>query len=310
MKKVFLAAIIIFLTTTFCLAQQSVRFHHRLSQERLNNNGFQLQRRFTEKDSAITKRVIIGDTLRITYTGNGDTVITKIVNKDTIRVKTFVDRATKINMKLSKITSCILTLDKGVIVADFFKFKDACSNANDPAMVNYYTPLSNLTFVLSDNRNKIGDDTKVLNVPFFGFTWGVGASLIRLRFKSDSSATNAVGGLGITFNIIGPMWGMSKITLRSIINRSYSLNPMIGLSTTELKKETVKTPKTWENEKRFSQTNLVLSYGISNTFARNNFGIQLSMGFDVAVGENVNQWSYQNKFWIGTGVSLNLGLFK
>ena len=72
------------------------------------------------------------------------------------------------------------------------------------------------------------------------------------------------------------------------------------------KKETVTNPQALTR----NQDNVALSYGVNAMFGRNNFGISLSLGFDVSVGKNSDLWIYQNKPWLGIGVSTNLGLLK
>ena len=54
----------------------------------------------------------------------------------------------------------------------------------------------------------------------------------------------------------------------------------------------------------------VCSSGYTVTIGRNNFGITLSLGFDMALGQNSTTWIYQNRPWLGIGVSTNLGLLK
>jgi hypothetical protein len=100
------------------------------------------------------------------------------------------------------------------------------------------------------------------------------------------------------------------VTGRGLNSYSFTIGPFVGVSTAELKKETVKTPRNWEVDKISNRVLPTFSYGISTTFARNNFGVVISGGFDVAIGDMADTWSYQNKLWIGLGINTNLGIFK
>jgi hypothetical protein len=132
---------------------------------------------------------------------------------------------------------------------------------------------------------------------------------MRIRAKTDSSNSTVSATLSLSLGF-GYTFGWSKITGRSMNNYSVTLAPFLGLSSAELKKETVKTPKIWDANKTFTRFNPAISYGFSATFARNNFGFVISGGFDHAFGEMADQWSYQNKFWVGLGVNTNLGILK
>jgi hypothetical protein len=106
------------------------------------------------------------------------------------------------------------------------------------------------------------------------------------------------------------IFGCSHITGRSINNYSVTVGPFVGFSTAELKKETVKTPKIWENNKTVNRINPAFSYGVSITGARNNFGFVVSGGIDHALNDMADNWSYQDKFWFGIGINTSLGIFK
>ncbi|HSC53292.1 MAG TPA: hypothetical protein VLC98_06730 [Phnomibacter sp.] len=236
-----------------------------------------------------------------------------ILDRDGFELRT--DDAANKPMKIgSKKLKCILASDgKGKITADFWqildtpKAKKADPFANDPDTLNSKTATTK--FLLTDNRKSLGEETFVLKVPFNAWTFSVGTTPMRIRSKTDSSNATVSAILNLSLGF-GYTFGCSHITGRSSNSYSITVAPFLGLSTAELKKETVKTPKTWDNNKTYTRINPAISYGIGATFARNNFGIVVSGGFDHAVGDMADQWSYQNKFWLGFGVNTSLGILK
>lgn len=261
------------LLSTLCFGQNNAKFHHKLSQDIIDSAGFILR----GKTSHFTKDSILIDDFKKMYIGSG------------------------------RVRSCILSLDgKGGIAVDFWRIVDSL-NDNIDTIVNRKT--KTLSFVLTDGRKSIGQATKVIRVPFSAWTWSVGTTPVRYRFKTDSSFSTISTALSISISY-GYTFGRSKITSRAINNKSITIAPFIGLVSADLKKETVTIPKTWDAAKTTTQTNVVFSYGISTTFARNNLGIVVSIGLDHMMGSNANKWSYQDKPWIGLGINTNLGILK
>jgi len=270
MKRILFAML---LMPTFGLAQNNAKFHHLLSQDIITSAGFQL----SAKTSHYTKDGVIIEDSKTMYIG--DDVVRK----------------------------CVLATDgKGGISVDFWQITDNI-NAGSPDIVNKNT--STLLFVLKDGRGKVGDPTKVINVPFRTWTWSIGTTPVRYRFATDSSVSTVSAALSLSFSF-GRTFGFSNITSRGMNN--YSITPalFVGILSADLKKETVKTPLGWEAKKKASQTNPAFSYGVSVTGARNNLGLVLSLGFDYMVGNNNKLWSYQGKPWIGLGINTSLGILK
>ncbi|SHF27708.1 hypothetical protein SAMN05444377_1066 [Flavobacterium fontis] len=196
----------------------------------------------------------------------------------------------------------IITLDKGVPVIDFWSITDDkySSQAN---CISNNTELGRFEIDLTP-RNKVGDPTNYIVVPFRAWTWGVGATPFRYRPKTEASFSTISTSLGVTINY-GRTFGWSTISPRAINNFSITVGPFIGLSSVDLKKSTVKSPTTWTTDR----TNAAFTYGINSIFARNNFGLVLSLGFDNNFGENSKEWSYQNRPWFGIGINTSLGIF-
>jgi hypothetical protein len=273
--------------STAAIGQQQSGFHHLLTQKILDNAGFVLQRKFTVKDTVL---------------------IQKIVGVDTFKSVIIVDKPSKEIMIVGETLKCIIALEKTTPTLDIRQITRNTANLTS-STINSNTDYANSTFVLTDNRKKLGDSTKVLKVPFRAWTWSIGTTPVRFRGKTDSSTATVSTTLGLSISF-GRTWGRTKFTSRTAINRSFTLAPFVGISTAELKKETVKTPKSWENNKTYTQTNATISYGLSGTIARNNFGLVFSLGFDNAIGSKSELWSYQNKLWFGVGINTNLGILK
>lgn len=127
--------------------------------------------------------------------------------------------------------------------------------------VNVNSATAATKFTLTDNRNGLGAKTRVLKIPFNAFTFSVGTTPMRFRAKTDSSSSTVSATLNLSLGF-GYTFGRSYITGRSINNYSVTIAPFIGLATAELKKETVKTPKIWDNNKTYTRINPALSYGL------------------------------------------------
>ena len=202
----------------------------------------------------------------------------------------------------SKFLKGIITLENKVPVIDFWtitdnKFSDSIN------CISNNTELGKFEINLTP-RKKVGDYTKYIVVPFRAWTWGVGATPFRFRPKTETSSSTISSSLGVTLNY-GRTFGWSTISSRAINNFSITVGPFVGMSSIDLKKSTVKSSSTWTTDR----TNVAFTYGINSIFARNNFGLVLSIGLDNNFGENSKEWSYQNKPWFGIGINTNIGIF-
>lgn len=273
--KSFLTAFLIF-STFFSFGQNRMKFKHRLSQKKIDDAGFVLQG-YDSATKKYSESLKIGGTNRL---------------------------------------RCIIKLDsKGNIFVDFWRIKPSKDGFKGQAgIVNSetYFSIDNLP-KLSDGRAKIGDPTKVLCVPFNGITFGVAALPFRLRNKEDISPTEksnkTVTSPRPDIAITGG-WTVGKavITNRSIVNYSATLGPFIGVTAAEIKNGVVKSGTELYGTTK-SQTNAALSYGISLTLARNNFGLVFALGYDKSMGKYSDDWIYQKESWFGIGLSANLGIF-
>lgn len=262
---------ILTLISNAALSQNAMKFHHKLSQSILDRDGFE------------------------------------------IRSNDGKDKLMKIGSKRLK---CVVTSDgKGTITADFWQILDTPQATRPDIFKNSDTFLNSKTsttkFILTDNRRSLGEATLVLKrVPFSAWTFSIGTTPLRFRAKTDSSNSTVSSSLGLSLAFFNYTFGHSYITSRSANHYSLTVGPFIGISTAELKKETVTIPKIWENGKMVARINPALSYGLNVAFARNNFGFVVSGGIDHALGDMADSWSYQDKFWWGLGVNTNLGILK
>ena len=242
MKKAF--SFVLLFITAFCFGQNNSKFHHKLSQNLVNTSHFMLKGKF----SYYTKDSILIDYSKKMYIG------------DCLK------------------RNCIVSLDgKGGIIVDFWEINDSLYD-NVDTIINRKT--KTLSFVLTDGRKFIGEETKFIKIPFSALTWSVGTTPVRYRFKTDSSLSTISTALSISISY-GYTFGKSTITSRAINNKSITIAPFLGLVSADLKKETVATPKAWEASKTTTQTNAVFSYGLLTTFAKNNLGLVISYGFDL-----------------------------
>jgi hypothetical protein len=211
------------------------------------------------------------------------------------------------NMNKKNVTLCseerpgIITLVNGVPVIDFWQIKDSL-NVQIDTCLSKNTDLGRFEIDLS--RNKVGEPTRYIVIPFRAWSWGVGTNPFRYRPKTNGTFSSVSTSLGVSLNY-GKTYGFSKISPRAINNYSITIGPFIGLSSVELKKSTVKSPNTWETDR----TNVAFSYGLNAILARNNFGLVFSIGFDNSFGENSKEWSHQNMPWFGIGINTSLGIF-
>ena len=202
----------------------------------------------------------------------------------------------------SKFLKGVITLKDGVPTIDFWSInKD--KHSGDPKCISNKTELGKFIVDLSP-RTKLGEPFVYIVVPFRAWSWGIGTTPFRYRPKTETSFSTISSSLGVTFNY-GRTFGWSTISARAINNFSITVGPFVGLSSVDLKKSTVKDPTNWETDR----INPAFTYGLNLIFARNNFGLVLSVGWDNNFGELSKEWSYQNKIWFGVGINTSLGIF-
>jgi hypothetical protein len=167
------------------------------------------------------------------------------------------------------------------------------------------TPLGH--FEIDVRKRRIGDPHTVAKIPFRAVNWNASLTLFKIRPAQQGHPVFAVSDpASMLLSVVyGYTLGYSKIDHESITNYYCTLGPFAGITSASLTSETVTNPLLLAQE----QNNVAFSYGISAVLGRNNFGFSLSLGFDASVGQNSSWWIYQNKPWLGIGVSTSLGMF-
>ncbi|MCA6516206.1 MAG: hypothetical protein IM577_11505 [Chitinophagaceae bacterium] len=295
-KSILTTLLLIAIGTTTLLGQNRMKFKHRLSQKRIYDAVFVL---LNWNPTSNSGKGGYTDTLEI----GGDNKLRSIIKLDS----------------------------KGNILVDFWQIKSGQGFnrkwifwkeqiveidpfKNQSKIVNSQTPYNiDNPPKLTDGRNSIGKATGVLRIPFSGFTFGIATLPFRLRGEQDISSTEkskkTVSSPRPDVAITGGWtFGKSVITNRSIINYSATFGAFVGLTGAEIKDGVVKSGTELYGSKK-TQTNPAMSYGINGTFARNNIGLVVALGFDNSMGSYSNDWIYQNKPWIGIGLSASLGIF-
>jgi hypothetical protein len=284
MKSISIVIFSFILFSNHLLAQNRLRFHHNLKAKNLN--------------------------IPQVYKGKIHPLIQSSVENQKADTITLVYKNTKGQQKKIvgipvKKAKCVLTLDKGIPVVDFWQLTIWPSDINTNGDTIYVSPtmkLGDWRYEIDLYRPTVGSPTRLIKVNFSAWSFGVGTVPFRIRQKVSSNPMLVTTNLNFIFNF-GRTWGFSKISNRAITNYSLSVGPFIGAAPADLKKIYYKDPSLYKAD----QTNFALTYGGNLIFARNNFGLVLSMGFDTSIGPNSSQWLYQNKLWYGLGINTSLG---
>jgi hypothetical protein len=286
-------------------AQNNAGFHHEITQKLIDDAGFELVRK--------------------SGTGvNATSVVMTFPDKAVVKAVVISDKGTLV-LDLWRINDSDADLTKQPIPADLLgkvepvsaaeptvAYKvDAFGTVKDPASttLNAWTPLSGATIVLDEKRTVVGNPTRVIRIPFKAKTWGISTTPFRYRFATDSSSSTLSSNLSVSASY-GYTFGSTLFTSRLTRHNANTVALFFGLSSADIKTATVSAPWLWKKEKRTDRTNAAMSYGISYTRSVNNVGLVVSVGLDTALGPLSSMWSYQNKPWIGLGLSTGLGFFK
>lgn len=162
---------------------------------------------------------------------------------------------------------------------------------------------SRLPLELRDNRTLVCDPTRVIKVPYYHVTFSLNSIPIRYRPKRLLADTvYSYGTVTTAFSLalsLGHTWGKSVITSRARNDNAFTVGFFAGPSSADYKKTTMKTPSAFTGDR----TGLVLSYGLNTMFTRNGFGFLFALGADKGLGKYGKDWVYNNKPWIGFGIS-------
>lgn len=195
-----------------------------------------------------------------------------------------------------------LTIQNGIPIFHFEKIKSSEFDSI-PDCISNNTPTGR--FEIDVSKKRIGDENVIAKIPFHAFTWGVSIIPYRIRFPQNNVPLSSDSKIDFSF-MYGFTTGTAEINHEQITHFYFTTSAFAGATSASLKKETVTNPQLLSND----QNNVAFAYGLNLTAGRNNFGLSVSFGFDVALGEKSSLWIYQNKPWVGIGLSSNLGLLK
>jgi hypothetical protein len=202
-------------------------------------------------------------------------------------------------VRLTRTTKGIISVGSKIMFDPWMDPRLPATSSNSLDVVrNTTVPLE-----LKDGRTTISDPTWVLRVPYRHKTISLNSIPIRYRGRRVLADTVfAYGTVSPSFSLAlsyGQTYGYSVITTRGKIDRSLTVSVFAGPSSAEFKKATVKKP----DEVKKDRTGLVLSYGVSLVAAQNGFGFLIAVGADKALGKYGDIWVYNNKLWLGFGIS-------
>ncbi len=186
-----------------------------------------------------------------------------------------------------------LSMQNGIPVLHFEKIAASEYDSISDCISNN-TPTGR--FEIDVIKKKIGDDNVIAKIPFYAFTWGISIIPYRVRFAQNAIPLSADAKIDFSF-MYGFTTGIAKVNHERITHYYFTTSAFMGATSASLKKETVTKPQQLITD----QNNVAFTYGVNLMAGRNDFG---------ALGENSSIWIYQNKPWIGIGLSSNLGLLK
>lgn len=214
------------------------------------------------------------------------------------------DSIKPIRMCYSELKAEGLYIEDGVPV---FHFRKIPSTQYDTVAgcISNNTPLGR--FEIDVRKRRIGEPHRWARIPFRAINWNASLTLYKVRFAQSSHPVYAVSDPAsmLVSVVYGYTFGSTKINHESITHYYATLGPFVGITSASINSDTVTDPLLLSSE----QSNVAFAYGVCAVLGRNNFGFSISLGFDVSIGKNSSLWIYQNKPWLGIGVSTSLGMF-
>lgn len=198
-----------------------------------------------------------------------------------------------------------LSMENGVPVFHFERIPSSEFDTLSNCISNNTSPGQ---FEIDVKKKKVGDPKVVVKLPFHAWNWNISLIPYRIRFPQNGDpvyAEASADALAVSV-MYGYTLGYAKITHESINHYYLTIGPFAGLTSADLNGNTVTNVSLLAKD----QSNLAISYGLSTMLGRNNFGFSFSFGFDASMGKSSYLWIYQNKPWVGVGVSTNLGLLQ
>jgi hypothetical protein len=215
------------------------------------------------------------------------------------------DSVRKLKMCYDRLKAEGLEMVDGVPVFHFTQIKSAKFDST-PDCISNSTPLGQ--FEIDVKQDYVGDPHKTVRLPYRSINWNASLTLYKIRPAEHGNPVFAVSDPAtmLVSVMYGYTVGTAKINHVSITHYFLTVGPFLGVTSASLTGTTVKHPALLPTD----QSNVAFSYGLSSILGRNNFGFTFSFGFDVALGKNAGEWIYQNKPWLGIGVSAGLSVFQ
>lgn len=189
------------------------------------------------------------------------------------------------------------------IYLEFTKLKTMpCS----PGTINYTSVRKRFTLERPTHLT-FSSPIENLIIPYHAINFGLNTLTFRYRRSIVNEAGMTIpGSVTSTFQLgfsAGYTYGWSVLNHKVHNMYGITVAAYVGPSSVSLTKDQYKEP-----DKYVSTTNNpTLTYGLSAVFSRNNFGLVVAYGWEVAYGKNASQWLYNYKPYFALGVNTGFG---
>jgi hypothetical protein len=199
-----------------------------------------------------------------------------------------------------------IKMDGAVPVVDIWQFNPAADAEIRTNIIRCDTDLKNHRIEIDLARDSVGGASSRVKIPFRAFLVSFNTVPLRLRLASRDSRNPTPATTNLNFAVnVGGVRGNSYFSPRSVNHYGYALSVFMGATTVSLDRGAYLHPGVYDTDR----TNLGISGGVSFTLIRNNVGLVAALGIDHCTGPNRGEWLYQDRPWLGIGISTGLGFF-
>jgi hypothetical protein len=199
-----------------------------------------------------------------------------------------------------------IKMDGAVPVVDIWQFTPAADTETRANIIRCSTDLKNHRIEIDLARDSVGGSSSRVKIPFRAFLVSFNTVPLRLRLVSRDSRNPTPATTNLNFAVnVGGVRGNSYFSPRSVNHYGYALSVFMGATTVSLDQGAYFHPSAYDTDR----TNLGISGGVSFTLIRNNVGLVAALGIDHCTGPNRGEWLYQDRPWLGIGISTGLGFF-
>lgn len=197
-----------------------------------------------------------------------------------------------------------IKMDGGVPVVEIWQFNQVADTELRPNVIRCGTDLKNHRIEVDLTRDSVGGTTCRAKIPFRAFLVSFNTVPLRLRLVSRDTRNPTPATTNLNFAVnVGGVRGNSYFSTRSVNHYGYALSVFLGATTVTLDQGAYLHKSVYDTDR----TNLGISAGLSFTLIRNNVGMVAALGIDHCTGHNRGEWLYQNRPWLGIGISTGLG---